>query len=214
MQNIKDKLFSRLIIFVSIISTCCSAYANLRDDMKNNEMTLIEITRAAYRRSGDIKQVVLDMIEIEPEQSTAIIAAALETDPDSLDQIIEMAIDADVRSWETAGAAILALGAEDELSTVKYVTEITIALDPDNSRRIIETAARVSEFDFETIAGIEKSGRTQPSRYAAVSSRGTSASDEMEEVPGPKEVEIVDLRSTLNPGYMERTRLRSLKSPR
>jgi len=133
--------------------------------------------------------------------------------PDDLDKVLSTAIESGVRSWETVGAAILALNARSKLRSVKYIVESGIGLDPENSRRIIETAARVSDFDFNTIAGIEEKDKrdSRPPRSAYM---GTVAAGEMEQVPGPHAASVVQPRSTMDKNYRGRLRISSLRTPR
>lgn len=203
------KMALNLIGLMMAVSLPLLAQADLRDDMMDPELTLIEIVDNELDKDRAIDAIVEDMIDVEPDQSTAIVAAAIQADPENLDLILSTAINSGANSWEIAGAAILAAEAEEKLRSVQFIVETAVALDPDSTVAIVESAARASVFDYNTIAGIEEKKSRERERP-----RGYGSVARMEEVPGPFHVETVDPGATLGKSLTRRKTLQSLRTPR
>lgn len=206
MMNPLLKYFSLVLLLPGCL------LADLRKDMADPKLTLLEIAENELDKDRAIEVIVQDMIDIEPTQTTAIVAAAIQADSDSLDAIFTVAIDSDANSAEVVGAAILAAEAESSLKQVQYIVETAVALDPDNTRAILESAGRVSEFDVNTIAGIKEKKYVAPAPKRIP--RQYDRVFVMEELPGPIPARIVDPGATMGESLGRGKPLRSLRSPR
>lgn len=200
----------RYLSLVMLLPGCL--LADLREDMEDPQLTLLAIAENELDKDRSIEVIVQDMIDIEPTQTTAIVAAAIQAASESIDSIFSVAIESDANSAEIVGAAILAAEAESSLKQVQYIVETAVALDPDNTRAILESAGRVSEFDVNTIAGIEEKKYVAPAPKRIP--REYDRVFVMEDIPGPIPAKIVDPGATLGKSLRRGKPLRSLRTPR
>lgn len=107
-----------MIIAIGIFATL--AQATVTDDLKNTELSLIDIIQRAIANSVSIETVVSDAIHASPLQSSSIIGAAIAVTPGSIASIVETAIEAGV------GAEAIAQHCKSALTT-NEVEQIVIS---------------------------------------------------------------------------------------
>jgi len=91
----KVKKAAMLVIF-GMFATL--SQANVTDDLKNANLTLIDIIQRAIANSVSIETVVSEAIRASPRQSSSIIGAAIAVTPGSIAVIVETAIKAGAKS--------------------------------------------------------------------------------------------------------------------
>ena len=79
---------------IAILMFATLAQATVTDDLKNTELSLIDIIQRAIANSISIETVISDVIHASPAQSSSIIGAAIAVTPGSVASIVETAREA------------------------------------------------------------------------------------------------------------------------
>ena len=70
------------------------AFADIKSDMADDSMTLVQVVQSAQQDGMAIDAIVAKMIAADPAQSSAIIASAIVLAPELAEQIVAAAIGA------------------------------------------------------------------------------------------------------------------------
>lgn len=84
------------------------ATADIESDMQNSELSLAQVVQNALDEGMAMDEVVARMIDVDPDQSNAIIAAAIVVEPGSYDSVIQAAINAGVNASDVMQVAVAA----------------------------------------------------------------------------------------------------------
>lgn len=107
---------------IAILMFTTLAQATVTDDLKNTELSLIDIIQRAIASSISIETVISDVIHASPAQSSSIIGAAIAVTPGSIASIVETAIEAGAR------AEVIAQHCNSALTTNEVEQIITSAM--------------------------------------------------------------------------------------
>lgn len=98
--------------FVLLALLPASLQADIKADMTNAELSLMQVVENALNEGQTIENVIAQMIAIDPSQAQSAIAAAIQADPDEIEVIVRAAILAGIDSATVVSVAINANGGE------------------------------------------------------------------------------------------------------